>query len=116
MFAVSSRCMMRGMKRINGEVGRDVPIAPVRVVCVAVRRDEDIAPYLARIRRAISNVGPENRDAYGERSNVWSTTQPGRDPGRSILLTTTIALCPSASALRVTKRVCGIGPSTASTI
>ena len=42
-------------------------------------------------------------------------TQSGRAPGRSILLTTTMALRPSASALRVTKRVCGIGPSTAST-
>ena len=48
-------------------------------------------------------------------SNVWSTTQPGREPGRSILFTTTMALCPSASALRVTKRVWGMGPSTAST-
>jgi len=31
------------------------------------------------------------------------------------LLTTTIGLSPSASAFFVTKRVCGIGPSTAST-
>ncbi len=42
-------------------------------------------------------------------------TQPGRRRARSILLTTTMALSPRASALRVTKRVCGIGPSTAST-
>ena len=36
-------------------------------------------------------------------------------PGRSTLLTTTIGFRPSASAFFVTKRVCGIGPSTAST-
>ena len=48
-------------------------------------------------------------------SKVRSMTQSGRAPGRSILLTTTIALSPSAKALRVTKRVWGIGPSTAST-
>ena len=38
-------------------------------------------------------------------SNVWFTTQSGRAPGRSTLLTTTIGFKPSASALRVTKRV-----------
>src|SRR5438270_901326 len=38
-----------------------------------------------------------------------------RAPGRSTLFTTTIGFSPSARALRVTKRVCGIGPSTAST-
>ena len=42
-------------------------------------------------------------------------TQSGRAPGRSILLMTTMGFKPSASALRVTKRVCGMGPSTAST-
>ena len=35
--------------------------------------------------------------------------------GRSILLTTTIILSPISSALESTKRVCGIGPSAAST-
>jgi hypothetical protein len=35
--------------------------------------------------------------------------------GRSILLITTIGVRPSASALPSTKRVCGIGPSNAST-
>src|SRR5690606_30848822 len=49
------------------------------------------------------------------RSKVWSSTQCGRAPGRSILLMTTIGRRPSARALRVTNRVCGIGPSTAST-
>ena len=58
-----------------------------------------------------SSVAP----SLSNSSKVWSTTQPARAPGRSILLTTTMALRPSASALRVTKRVCGIGPSTAST-
>src|SRR2546430_15723323 len=53
--------------------------------------------------------------SLSNRSKVWSTTQAGRLPGRSILLTTTMAFRPWASALRVTKRVCGIGPSTAST-
>ena len=42
-------------------------------------------------------------------------TQSGRAPGRSILLTTTIGLKPIANAFWVTKRVCGIGPSIAST-
>src|SRR6267154_1449804 len=48
---------------------------------------------------------------------VWvvNATQTGRAPGRSILFTTRIGFRPRASALRVTKRVCGIGPSTAST-
>src|SRR5258708_1632537 len=58
-----------------------------------------------------SSVAP----SLSNRSKVWSTTQPGREPGRSILFTTTMALWPSPRALRVTKRVCGIGPSTAST-
>ena len=49
------------------------------------------------------------------KSKVWSTTQSGRAPVRSTLLTTTIGFKPWASALRVTKVVCGIGPSTAST-
>jgi len=40
-------------------------------------------------------------------------TQSGRLPGRSILLTTTIGLSPCCRAFWVTKRVCGIGPSTA---
>src|SRR5215831_4414393 len=53
--------------------------------------------------------------SLSKRSKVWSTTHPGRLPGRSILFTTTIAFSPWASALRVTKRVCGMGPSTAST-
>ena len=53
--------------------------------------------------------------SLSNRSKVWSTTHAGRLPGRSILLTTTMAFRPWASALRVTKRVCGIGPSTAST-
>ena len=49
------------------------------------------------------------------RSKVWSTTHSGLATGRSTLLTTTIGQRPRASALRVTKVVCGIGPSTAST-
>src|SRR5215469_17355346 len=53
--------------------------------------------------------------SLSNRSKVWSTTQAGRLPDRSILFTTTIAFSPWASALRVTKRVCGMGPSTAST-
>ena len=40
---------------------------------------------------------------------------PERAPGRSTLLTTTIGLKPIANAFCVTKRVCGIGPSIAST-
>jgi hypothetical protein len=48
-------------------------------------------------------------------SNVWLTTHSGRAPGRSTLLTTTIGCSPSCKAFSVTKRVCGIGPSTAST-
>ena len=34
----------------------------------------------------------------------------GARPGRSILLTTTMTLCPSSSAFCSTNRVCGIGP------
>ena len=49
------------------------------------------------------------------RSKVASTVPSGSQPSRSILLTTRIGRRPSASALRVTKRVCGIGPSKAST-
>src|SRR5688572_4308841 len=49
------------------------------------------------------------------RSKVWSSTQLARAPGRSTLLTTTIGLKPIANAFCVTKRVCGIGPSIAST-
>ena len=48
--ARSCSCGWSNQRRLstNGEVGRDVPIAPVRVVWVAVRRDGDngdIAPY-----------------------------------------------------------------------
>ena len=42
-------------------------------------------------------------------------TQSGRALGLSILLITTIGFKPRANAFEVTKRVCGIGPSTAST-
>ncbi len=49
------------------------------------------------------------------RSSTSSWTRSGSAPGRSILLMTTIGVRPSASALRSTKRVCGIGPSNAST-
>src|SRR5690606_6550780 len=49
------------------------------------------------------------------RSKVWSSTQEARAPGRSTLLMTTIGLKPIANAFWVTKRVCGIGPSIAST-
>ncbi len=49
------------------------------------------------------------------RSNTSSTTSSGRAPGRSILLMTTMRI-PSSSACLSTKRVCGIGPSNASTI
>ena len=48
-------------------------------------------------------------------SNVWSITQLGRAEGLSILLITTIGRKPNAKAFLVTKRVCGIGPSWAST-
>ncbi len=72
---------------------------------------------------------PFNADAYttgksscssvapirSKSSNVWLTTHSGRAPGRSTLFTTTIGARPSFSAFSVTKRVCGIGPSTAST-
>src|SRR5688572_30557954 len=58
---------------------------------------------------------PSVAPSLSNRSNVWLTTQSGRAPGRSTLLTTTMGLRPSASAFRVTNRVCGIGPSTAST-
>ena len=44
-----------------------------------------------------------------------SCTRSGSASGRSILLITTIGRRPSASAFRVTNRVCGIGPSAAST-
>jgi hypothetical protein len=44
-----------------------------------------------------------------------SCTRIGSAPGRSILLITTIGVRPNASALPSTKRVCGIGPSNAST-
>jgi hypothetical protein len=49
------------------------------------------------------------------RSKVWSSTQFGRASWRSILLITTIGRRPCAKAFCVTKRVCGMGPSTAST-
>lgn len=42
-------------------------------------------------------------------------TQSGRAPGRSILFTTTIGRSPALKAFWVTKRVCGMGPSWAST-
>jgi hypothetical protein len=58
-----------------------------------------------------SSVAP----SLSKRSKVWSTTQLEREPGRSILLMTTMGLRPRARAFLVTKRVCGIGPSTAST-
>ncbi len=58
-----------------------------------------------------SSVAP----SLSNSSNVWLTTQSGRAPSRSTLFTTTMGFSPRASALRVTKRVCGIGPSTAST-
>ena len=44
-----------------------------------------------------------------------SCTRSGSAPGRSILLITTMGVRPSASALRSTKRVWGMGPSKAST-
>jgi hypothetical protein len=58
-----------------------------------------------------SSVAP----SASNRSKTWSTTQSGRAPGRSTLLMTTMGLSPRAKALEVTKRVWGMGPSTAST-
>src|ERR1051326_3626864 len=49
------------------------------------------------------------------RSKTSLTTSTGRASWRSILLMTTIGSRPSPSALRSTNRVCGIGPSAAST-
>ena len=49
------------------------------------------------------------------RSKVRSTTSSGRASIRSTLLTTKMGLRSSSMALRSTKRVCGIGPSAAST-
>ena len=48
-------------------------------------------------------------------SSTSSCTRSGSASPRSILLIATIGCSPSASALRVTNRVCGIGPSAAST-
>ncbi len=48
-------------------------------------------------------------------SSTSSCTRCGSASPRSILLMTTIGCSPSSSALRVTKRVCGMGPSAAST-
>mmetsp|Transcript_37761 Transcript_37761/g.70762 ORF Transcript_37761/g.70762 Transcript_37761/m.70762 type:complete len:208 (+) Transcript_37761:1152-1775(+) len=50
-----------------------------------------------------------------KRSKVLSITKSGRDAGLSILLMTTRILWPIASAFFSTKRVCGLGPSWAST-
>src|SRR5690606_37204699 len=58
-----------------------------------------------------SGVAPRRSN----RSQTCSTTHSGRAPGRSTLLITTIGLKPIANAFWVTKRVCGIGPSIAST-
>ena len=57
-----------------------------------------------------SSVAP----SLSNRSNAALTTQSGRAPGLSTLLTTRIGFRPRASAFLVTKRVCGIGPSCAS--
>ena len=79
-----------------------------------------------------SEVKPEkpfNPDAYtigksncssvapnlSNNSKVEFSTYSIRAPGRSTLFTTTIGRNPSAKAFLVTNRVCGIGPSTAST-
>ncbi len=48
-------------------------------------------------------------------SSTSSCTSAGRASARSTLLITTTGWSPSASALRVTNRVCGMGPSAAST-
>src|SRR5690606_3272033 len=58
-----------------------------------------------------SGVAPRRSN----RTHTCSTTHSGRAPGRSTLLTTTIGLKPIAKAFWVTKRVCGMGPSIAST-
>ena len=50
-----------------------------------------------------------------KRSKTASTTRSGAALSRSILLTTRIGFNPAANAFAVTNRVCGIGPSTAST-
>src|SRR5262245_13712645 len=49
------------------------------------------------------------------RPNTSSSVACGWPSGRSILLITTIGRRPASSALESTKRVCGIGPSAAST-
>jgi hypothetical protein len=58
-----------------------------------------------------SSVAPRAQ----KRSKVSFTAASGSQPGRSILFTTRMGFNPSASALRVTKRVWGMGPSKAST-
>src|SRR5690625_2217102 len=49
------------------------------------------------------------------RSKTLSYTSSGRQFSLSTLLTTTIGFSPKANAFCVTKRVCGMGPSKAST-
>ncbi len=60
---------------------------------------------------ACSSVAPN----WMNRSKVWSNARFGSAPLRSTLLITTTARSPISNALRKTKRVCGIGPSAAST-
>jgi len=60
---------------------------------------------------ACSSLAPSSRN----RSKVLLRASSERAKGRSTLLITTMIRRPSASALRRTKRVWGIGPSTAST-
>ncbi|OQC48750.1 MAG: hypothetical protein BWX58_01028 [Deltaproteobacteria bacterium ADurb.Bin026] len=52
---------------------------------------------------------------FTKRSNIWSKTHSHLAAGLSILLITTITGIFKASAFFKTKRVCGIGPSAAST-
>ena len=75
---------------------------------------------VAKPRRADANrIGQSSRSSGAcisiSRSSTSSTTSSQRASGRSILLMHTSTGSFSSSALRRTKRVCGIGPSNAST-
>ena len=67
--------------------------------------------YRGTAHRAASCVASSSMKS----SSTSSCTRSGSASGRSILLMTTIGCRPSASAFRITNRVCGIGPSAAST-
>ena len=85
------------------------------MLSVGFCQSSDIQPCLAEPKMVGKSSWSSVASRLNMRSKTISCTSDGRQFGLSTLLITTIGFSPSPMAFWSTKRVCGIGPSKAST-